>query len=125
MTYIDKILHFLFSFTLLGFAGLQFNDPDPIVWVSFYSVCALVPGLLLFNKFYRALFWFAIGICSVEIIFSAPGAYKYFLNMANEPLMQSMNAEKPYIEECREFLGALIAMGLVALSALLGKAKFR
>ncbi|MET0355727.1 MAG: transmembrane 220 family protein, partial [Cellvibrio sp.] len=121
MTYIDKILHFLFSFTLFSFAGLQFNDPDPILWVSFYIICALVPGLLLFNKFYRPLFWAALAICSTEIIISAPGAYQYFLNMAHEPLMQSMNAEKPYIEECREFLGALIALGLVILSALLGR----
>ena len=123
MIYIFKILHFLFSAILFAFAYLQINDPDPIIWVSFYIVCALVPTLLLLNKFYRLLFWFAVSICVLQICISAPGAYQYFLNMAHEPLMQSMNAEKPYIEECREFLGALIALGLVALSAVLRGSK--
>jgi hypothetical protein len=43
--------------------------------------------------------------------------------MAEEPLMQSMNPQKPYIEECREFLGVLIAFALVVVSALLAKQK--
>jgi len=123
MIYIFKIFQFLFSVTLLMFASLQFNDPDPIIWVSFYSLCAMVPTLLLFNKFYRPLFLLAVMGCVTEIIISTPGAYQYFLHMAHEPLMQGMNTEKPYIEECREFLGALIALGLVILSALMAKAK--
>jgi hypothetical protein len=43
--------------------------------------------------------------------------------MAEEPLMQGMNPQKPYIEECREFLGALIALALVLISAVLAKKK--
>ncbi|RYY76732.1 MAG: hypothetical protein EOO52_04305 [Gammaproteobacteria bacterium] len=123
MIYIGKILQFLFGATLFAFASLQFNDPDPIIWVSFYTLCAMVPTLLLFNRFYRPLFWFAILGCTIELIISAPGAHQYFLHRTQEPLMQGMNADKPYIEECREFLGALIAMGLVCLSAFLGKKK--
>lgn len=123
MTYIVKIFHFLFSITLFMFASLQFNDPDPIVWVSFYILCALVPSLLLFNRFYAPLFWIAVTGCAIELITSAPGAYKYFLHMAQEPLMQGMNEDKPYIEECREFLGALIALGLIILSAVIARVK--
>lgn len=37
--------------------------------------------------------------------------------------MQSMNPDKPYIEEAREFLGSLIALLLVAASHYLAKAK--
>ena len=123
MIYIIKIVNFLFSVTLLAFASLQFNDPDPLVWVSFYILCAAVPTLLLFNRFYRPLFLLAVVACMIELVISAPGAYQYFQNMTNEPLMQGMNAEKPYIEECREFLGALIALGLVILSTLLTRPK--
>jgi hypothetical protein len=123
MTYIIKIFQFIFGATLIAFASLQFNDPDPIIWVSFYTLCAMVPTLLLFNKFYRSLFWIAVVGCTLEIMISAPGAYQYFLHRAQEPLMQGMNADKPYIEECREFLGALIALGLVILSAVISKAR--
>lgn len=123
MTILFKATYILFGLTLLAFASLQFNDPDPLVWVSFYVVCALVPLLLVANKFYRPMFWFAVAICSVEIINSAPGAYQYYLHMAEEPLMQGMNPQKPYIEECREFLGVLIALGLVVASVLMARVK--
>jgi hypothetical protein len=123
MTYLLKALYFIFGITLLGFAGLQFNDPDPIIWIGFYTLCALIPSLLLFNIFNRPLFLLAIVWCCVELFISAPGAYKYYLHMAEEPLMQSMNPQKPYIEECREFLGVLIASALVVVSSLLAKQK--
>jgi hypothetical protein len=123
MIYFYKTIYVLFGITLFGFASLQFNDPDPVIWVSFYVICALVPTLLAANKFYRSLFWLAVVICTIQLSISAPGAYQYYLHMAEEPLMQGMNAEKPYIEECREFLGTLIALGFVVVSALVARVK--
>jgi hypothetical protein len=121
MIYIAKSIAALFALTLFGFAALQFNDPDPVIWVSFYCLCATVPLLLLANKFIRPLFWLTLAICVIELLLSASGTYNYYLHMDQEPLMQSMNPEKPYIEEAREFLGALIALVLVCLSALLAR----
>lgn len=121
MIYITKSIAALFALTLLGFASLQFNDPDPVIWVSFYGICAAVPLLLLANIFIRPLFWLTLAICSIELFLSAPGAYNYYLHMDQEPLMQGMNPDKPYIEEAREFLGALIALLLVCISALLAR----
>ncbi len=123
MQYLFKAFYFLFGFTLFGFASLQFNDPDPVVWVSFYVICALVPSLLLFDKFYRSIFWLAVIVCAAQLFISAPGAYQYYLHMDGEPLMQGMNPEKPYIEECREFLGTLIALGLDIVSVLMARVK--
>ena len=123
MTYLIKTLYFIFGITLLSFAGLQFNDPDPIIWISFYVLCAFIPSLLFLNIFNRPLFILAIIWCGVELFISAPGACQYYLHMAEEPLMQGMNPQKPYIEECREFLGALIALALVLISAVLAKKK--
>ena len=121
MIYLTKSIAALFALTLLGFASLQFNDPDPVIWVSFYGLCAAVPLLLLANKFIRPLFWLTLVICGIELFVSAPGAYNYYLHMDQEPLMQGMNPDKPYIEEAREFLGALIALLLVCISALLAR----
>lgn len=123
MKYFLKAIYCLFGLTLLAFAGLQFNDPDPIIWVGFYTLCALIPLLLVFNIFNRGLFLLTAIWCCIELLISAPGAYQYYLHMTEEPLMQGMNPQKPYIEECREFLGVLIALGLVVISALLAKLK--
>lgn len=124
MVYITKSIAALFALTLLGFAALQFNDPDPVIWVSFYCLCASVPLLLLANKFIRPIFWLTLAICGIELLLTASGAYNYYMHMDQEPLMQSMNPDKPYIEEAREFLGALIALLLVCASALLARYGF-
>lgn len=126
MTYIAKSLiaksvAALFSLTLVAFAALQLNDPDPTIWTAFYLVCAAVPLLVVFNKFVRPLFWLAIVLCVIELALSGPGSYNYYLHMDQEPLMQRMNPEKPYIEEAREFLGAAIALGLVLISGWLAR----
>ncbi len=121
MMYISKSIAALFALILFGFAALQINDPDPVIWVIFYCLCAAVPLFLLANKFIRPLFWLTLTLCVIELFLSAPGAYNYYLHMDQEPLMQSMNPEKPYIEEAREFLGAMIAVVLVGLSGLLAR----
>lgn len=121
MTYIEKTIHLLFALILIAFAALQFNDPDPIVWIAFYVICASVPTLALFNRPVHLAFWFALLLCGITLVIYASGAYNYYLHKDQEPLMQSMNPGKPYIEEAREFLGALIALVLICISALLAR----
>jgi hypothetical protein len=111
----------LYALTLIAFAGLQFNDPDPVIWIGLYLVCAAGPFLILFNKCIRPVFWIAIVLCCTELLLTGSGAYNYYLHMTEEPLMQSMNPNKPYIEEAREFLGAFIALSFVVSSYLLAR----
>lgn len=121
MIYIEKSTHLLFALTLLAFAALQFNDPDPVVWISFYTICAAVPALALFNRPVRLIFWLALLFCGITLAMYASGAHHYYLHKDQEPLMQSMNPDKPYIEEAREFGGALIALVLICISTLLAR----
>jgi hypothetical protein len=106
---------------LLAFATLQWNDPDPVLWIIFYALCAAVPLLALLNKPLKIVCSLALIACLIEMTRTAEGAYNYYLHMTEEPLMQSMNPNKPYIEEAREFLGALIALALVVLSLWLAR----
>jgi hypothetical protein len=108
---------------LLAFASLQWNDPDPFLWIAFYSLCAAVPLLALLNKPLKIICWLALIACVIEMARTLGGAYNYYLHMTEEPLMQSMNPNKPYIEEAREFLGALIALVLVVISQWLTRFK--
>jgi hypothetical protein len=127
MSIIRPLLAALFALSLLGFAALQLNDPDPIVWAGFYSVCALVPLLLLFERFLfsrqllRPLLWLSLLLCGAQLLVAAPGALNYWQHSGEEALMQAMNPAKPYIEEAREFLGALIALVMVGLSGFMAR----
>lgn len=110
-----RALAFILFIILASFAFLQINDPDPYIWASFYLVCAMVPLLLTFTIYSRVLFWLAVVLCIAVMGLYSMGAFEYLRHSADEALMQSMNPQKPYIEEAREFLGGLIALGLLAI----------
>lgn len=116
-----RLVTFLLFLTLAVCALLQINDPDPVLWISFYLVCSLVPLLLTCKIYYPALFWFAVALCLITMGIYASGAIEYMHHAAEEMLMQSMNPQKPYIEEAREFLGSLITLGFLLLCQLLRK----
>ncbi len=118
---IKKIFQALFIVILVSFALLQLNDPDPLLWTSFYLICAVVPLLAVFNKPNRTAFWFATALSVIAMGIYLHGAYTYYLHSNEEALMQSMNPAKPYIEEAREFLGSLIALLVIAISYQLQK----
>lgn len=125
MQYVKKTFLGIMFFALAWFTYLQFNDPDAIFWVVIYASAALVPLLGLFDRRYLVVTLLVSLLCLSEIIFSAPGAYTYWLHRHDEALMQSMNPDKPYIEEAREFLGSLIALAMVWSSHYLSSGKSR
>ena len=124
VTYLLKTFSLMFALILFGFASLQFNDPDPLPWIGFYVLCALVSLLLVFNIFYSSLFWLAVAACLLRLLIVGSGAFEYLQHMDQEPLMQAMNPNKPYIEEAREFLGAFIALGFISCSALMAPSRY-
>jgi len=121
MTYFLKFILLIHFICLIWFILLQLNDPDALIWIGIYGMAALVPLLGLFNRYSKLIFWLALLCCALAALIEAQGAYTYLQHRHEEALMQSMNPAKPYIEEAREFLGSLIALGLVILSGLIAK----
>ncbi len=113
-------LYYSLAFLLLiAFAALQFNDPDWLFWGGFYAACALIPLL----AFFRIYSWIPYVLCiiySVVVISPAiDGFFEYLRH--SESLLYGMSPDRPYIEEAREFLGTLIAVGLITVSMLCRK----
>jgi hypothetical protein len=105
--------HLLAFLLLVVAAGLQLNDPDPVYWGGFYFLCALVPLLAIFRIHSWILYFLCVTYFLAVIIPTIDGFFEE-LRLA-EPLMQQMSVDKPYVEEAREFLGALIALGLISV----------
>ena len=54
-----KIIKYFFTLLFLFFAAVQYNDPDPIIWIPIY----LLPILLLWKKGRRdKIMFFAVGL---------------------------------------------------------------
>ncbi|MCS3733027.1 transmembrane 220 family protein [Mucilaginibacter dorajii] len=125
-----KIFNIVFVVLFVIFAGLQYNDPDPYVWMPIYLYCAFFCFMAIKKKFYPL--WYGVGI----VIFMLYAGYKVFDNNGlidwlqrhhAESLVETMKAEKPWIEETREFFGLLICVAVLAINWVYGervKAKF-
>jgi len=108
-----KLFNYLFVFIFILFAVVQYNDPDPYLWIPIYLYPAVLCFLAAREKFYKNAYTGGF------IFFSLYAAYKLldqngvvdwlrFHDAAN--IAATMKAEKPWIEESREFFGLVIIL---------------
>jgi len=92
-------------------AVLQLNDPDPALWVAAYGAATMAFGA---GAIGRANNWLT-GVTMLFLILlaarSAPGFFEWLTEHRGESITGEMSADKAYIEETREFLGLVIALG--------------
>lgn len=93
---------------------VQLNDPDPLFWVSVYGSCALVPAIAFLHINNKPLFYISLVLCAIAISVSFGGVLEYTRHFSEESILQPMSADKLYLEETREFFGALIAVLLIS-----------
>ena len=118
-----KSVDLVFALVLLFFAALQFNDPDPLFWIGLYGVAALGPLLTLFRPFNGSLFWLGFGYCVAGVTLTLGGGLEFLPHVGQEPLMQDMNPEKPYIEQAREVMGSLITLAIITAHSFLHRGR--
>jgi hypothetical protein len=106
-----KVFNLVFVVLFVLFAALQFNDPDPYLWIPIYlygslmcwmcysghpSMAALLGGIAAYAVY--ALFLF----------FETNGVLSWITEHGAEDIAATMHAEKPWIEDAREFFGLAI-----------------
>jgi len=121
-----KIFNLFFAFVFVVFAALQYNDPDPYIWVPIYLYAAVLCWYASRNKFYPKAY------IAGMIVYALYAAYKIFdqnglLDWINkhhaEDIAATMKAEKPWIEESREFFGLLILIGVLGIDLIYARRK--
>lgn len=113
MIVVDIFLGVIF----LLFSFFQWNDPDPVLWMTLYIIPSIFIFLILSGRIY--LKWIAAygGIVLLVMIFYIPSLISWF-NLGLPSIANTMQAETPYIESIREFFGLFICF-LVSLFYLL------
>ncbi len=106
-----KVLNIFFIILFLLSAALQYNDPDPYIWMPVYLYGALLCFLALKKRY--NFFLYTIGLLvytgyAVYLVYEKNGVLSWLNKHNTENILQSMKATKPWIEETREFLGLLI-----------------
>lgn len=108
-----KIFNIVFIFIFITFAALQYNDPDPYIWIPVYLYAAFLCSLALKNKYSPSLYIVGLNIYAlyaIYLFFDKTGVLTWVEEHNAENLVQTMKATKPWIEETREFGGLFIVI---------------
>ncbi|HEY0669834.1 MAG TPA: transmembrane 220 family protein [Sphingobacteriaceae bacterium] len=109
-----KIFNLVFVVLFIISAALQYNDPDPYIWIPLYLYGAFLCLMAFKNKFNLTLYWIGLAVYvsyAIFLFFDNTGVLNWATEHDAENIAQSMKAAKPWIEETREFFGLLILVG--------------
>jgi hypothetical protein len=110
-----RIFNIIFIVLFIIAAGLQYNDPDPWLWVPIYLYAAMLCFLTIRGRYNVFMYLAGITFYSAYAIrLGLVGVRSWVREHDAENLVQTMKAEKPWIEESREFFGLLIVIAVLA-----------
>ena len=106
-----KVFNLIFCLLFVFSAALQYNDPDPYLWMPIYLYTAVLCWLAARNKFYPKAYLAGIVLYTLYAlykVFDANGLIDWLTKHDAQNIAETMKAEKPWIEESREFFGLVI-----------------
>ncbi|HEV7333355.1 MAG TPA: transmembrane 220 family protein [Flavisolibacter sp.] len=122
-----KALNWFFVVLFVLSAALQYNDPDPYIWIPLYLYGAALCYRATQKKYNRPLYIAGLVVYSLYAVYlflDKNGVLSWISEHEAENIVQSMKATKPWIEETREFFGLLLLIiALLANMIWLGKQK--
>jgi hypothetical protein len=123
-----KIFNLVFCILFILFAALQYNDPDPWLWIPIYLYGAILCWLAFKGKFPRLAY--IVGILgylvyAVILFVEEDGVWDWITKYNAANIAGSMKAEKPWIEDTREFLGLAILLVVLTINYFYAKKKKR
>jgi hypothetical protein len=114
-----KIFNLIFCVLFVLFAALQYNDPDPYIWMPIYLYSAALCYQAAQKKFYPKAYLVGIVVYaaySIYLFFDKTGVLDWVREHNSESMVQTMKAEKPWIEESREFFGLMILIVVIGIN---------
>lgn len=114
-----KIFNIICIILFILFAAVQYNDPDPYIWVPIYLFAAWLCFQSIRLRYNRILYIIALvlnGLYALYLLFDKSGVIDWITEHNSENIVQSMKATKPWIEETREFFGLIIVICVLMIN---------
>lgn len=114
-----KIANYAFFLLCLISAGLQYNDPDPFIWMPIYLYTGILCLRAASGNFYPQFYKWGIvffAIYALYLFFDKTGVLNWARFHDAEDIAATMHAGKPWIEETREFFGLLIVIIMLTMN---------
>ncbi len=119
-----KTFNIILALLFLSFGIVQYNDPDPFLWITIYGVTAIVCALAAFKKYYVPLILGGLAISAFELVTTLP-EFINWINMGMPNIARTMKAETPFVEYTREFLGLVLCVGTLIFQYIQARKRFR
>ena len=119
-----KAFHIIWCILFILFAALQYNDPDPYVWVPIYMNAAVLCWLAFRNRYFPKAYVIGIVVYvayAVYLFFTKDGVRDWAMQHHGANITETMHAEKPCIEQTREFFGLVIVIAVLAIDLMYAK----
>ncbi|WP_111594981.1 transmembrane 220 family protein [Chitinophaga dinghuensis] len=116
-----RVFNIIFVVLFVIFAGLQYNDPDPYVWMPIYLYAATMCFYAARKQFYRKLYLLGIAVYLIYagyLFVTKDGVIDWATQHHAENIAQKMSAEHAWIEETREFFGLVICIVVLGINYL-------
>ena len=114
-----KAFNLIFCLIFNFFAALQYNDPDPYIWIPIYMYSAIFCWLAFRNKFYPQAYFIGIAVYllyAIGLFFWKNGVLDWMTKHNAEDIAATMKAENSWVEETREFFGLLILIVVLLIN---------
>ena len=122
-----KIFNLIFCVLFIVSAALQYNDPDPYLWIPIYLTGAFI-SLRASQNVYFPKFSLIVSalflIYGIYLFFDKYGVLSWIFEHNAENIAGSMKASTPWIEETREFFGLLILIIVILINYKYSKMPF-
>ena len=123
-----KLFNIFFCIVFILFAAVQYNDPDPYVWMPIYLYTAILCWLAFRNKYFPGAYLLGIAVYAAYALykfFDQNGVWDWMTKHHATNIAGTMKAEQPWIEETREFFGLVILIVVLLIDYLHAKRKAR
>jgi len=123
-----KLFNIFFCIVFILFAAVQYNDPDPYIWIPIYLYTAILCWLAFRNKYFPGAYLLGVGVYAIYAVykfFDQNGVWDWMTKHHATNIAGTMKAEQPWIEETREFFGLVILIVVLLIDYLYSKRKAR
>ena len=123
-----KLFNIFFCIVFILFAAVQYNDPDPYIWMPIYLYTAILCWLAFRNKYFPGAYLLGIAVYAAYAFykfFDQNGVWDWMTKHHATNIAGTMKAEQPWIEETREFFGLVILIVVLLIDYLHAKRKAR
>ncbi|HEX8278864.1 MAG TPA: transmembrane 220 family protein [Segetibacter sp.] len=121
-----KVFNIVFVVLFIIAAALQYNDPDPYIWIPIYLYGAFLCFKAIQQKYVPLLYLTGLLIYSAYALYlfiDKTGVLSWVTKHNAENIAETMKASKPWIEETREFFGLLILIIVLVINIFWLKSK--